>query len=478
MSRSINKALDKLERSAHLTPDGRNWLIAACDPFHDVDLSISGYPDVCSASTIVQLVKKQFTVSASEAVVTAGLNWDCNIVAWPTIANIVGGIPGLFANYNTINQNGAVIGGAALDAVYPYSGVIASGNVTGSSTWPTINDFNPIDTYTFENAVVCPEYIAGQCRIVGMAFEVVNTTAQLYKQGQVTCWRQPTTYTQQQFNTNIATTPAFTQYRDYQVMRMPPGTLADAQLLYGSRSWEAAEGAYVVSRQSGMDNPFNQPTLLPFAATTTDFDANGPFTGSDHYVIYTTGNGITGLAEPTLLAPYDTSGAYFTGLSPQTTLQVNVRWLIERMPAQAETDLVVLATPSAPYDPLALELYSQCMRDMPPGVMLSENPLGEWFANALGKVAEWAPQIGGFLGNFIPGAGLVGNAVGAASKLGADVANQFVDRPLPASGSQMNPQQPRSSTVESRRASVRKPVRAKRRTSILANRRRTAGVSK
>jgi hypothetical protein len=113
--------------------------------------------------------------------------------------------------------------------------------------------------------------------------------------------------------------------------------------------------------------------------------------------------------------PFDTSGVHFTGLSYTTTLTVNVRWLIERIPGPNEADLVVLATPSASYDSLALELYTRCVNDMPPGVMLSENPLGEWFRDALSKVSDWAPKVGNALGTFIPGASIIGNGVGMAA---------------------------------------------------------------
>jgi hypothetical protein len=104
MSRKIHSLLDKLERSNQLTQDGRNWLIAACDPFHDTDLALSGYPDVTSASTVVQLVKKQIVISAPGSL-TAGANWDVNIVQWPTIGAISGANSSL-TTLNTVNPIG------------------------------------------------------------------------------------------------------------------------------------------------------------------------------------------------------------------------------------------------------------------------------------------------------------------------------------------------------------------------------------
>jgi hypothetical protein len=56
-TRTINTILDKLEKSTALTKDGRDWLIAAADPFHDTEYVVKGYPDVCTAPTIVQSSK-------------------------------------------------------------------------------------------------------------------------------------------------------------------------------------------------------------------------------------------------------------------------------------------------------------------------------------------------------------------------------------------------------------------------------------
>lgn len=46
------------------------------------------------------------------------------------------------------------------------------------------------------------------------------------------------------------------------------------------------------------------------------------------------------------------------------------------------------------------------------GVPVGQNPLGEWFNEVLDAVATWAPQVGKAVGNIIPGAAIVGNAIG------------------------------------------------------------------
>jgi hypothetical protein len=275
---------------------------------------------------------------------------------------------------------------------------------------------------TTSQILVPSEYCNGNTRVIGAAFEVVNTTAEISKQGQVTVYRLPTIKTP----TMVSSTPiagAFqTSYMNLQ--RFPPANLAQAQLLFGSRSWSAAEGAYVVARINDIDNPLLQPSFIPTGWLAQDVIANQGGT-------YFSSSAVTAnYGQSDIQTPYDISGAYFTGLSFATSLTVNVRWLIERMPGPSETDLVVLATPSAPYDGLALELYTKALRDMPPGVMLKENPLGEWFRSALSAVADWAPKIGNALGTVLPGAGMIGNALGG----GARVITSFLPNNAPATG--------------------------------------------
>jgi hypothetical protein len=402
--RKINQALDKLERSSHLTREGRDWLIAACDPFHDVDIALAGYPDVLTASTIVQLVKQQVQVTVpttGAGTVTAGSNWDASIVLFP---NCTGQSLGFGF---VVDSRGNYGGGSTAVGPSTAGGLVISAGPQGSNLWYT----GATGTATATSQQNVPSaFVKGQGRVIGMGFEVVNTTAEINKQGQVTAWRIPTKWSPTQVANAIATTPAVTPSTTFLLNRMPPANITQAQLLFGSRSWAASEGAYVVSRQNSEENPALLPTFMNPAYSTMDAASN-----STDYFVSANAPAQAGLSIADWFLPFDISGVHFSGLSYTTTLTVNIRWLIERIPGPYETDLVVLATPSAPYDPIALELYCQCIRDMPPGVMLKENPLGEWFSNTLSKVADWAPKIGGALSTIIPGAAQIGNMVGMAS---------------------------------------------------------------
>jgi hypothetical protein len=99
--------------------------------------------------------------------------------------------------------------------------------------------------------------------------------------------------------------------------------------------------------------------------------------------------------------PFPTSfnayGAYFTGLSNQTTLDVVWHYIIERFPSPKNTDLVTMASNSSPYDPRALELYSRTAWKLPTGVWVEDNGLGDWICD----VADILGTLG------VPGMGIV-----------------------------------------------------------------------
>jgi hypothetical protein len=115
---------------------------------------------------------------------------------------------------------------------------------------------------------------------------------------------------------------------------------------------------------------------------------------------------------------FHTSGAFFTGLSPQTTLQVNVKMLIEVAPGPGSA-LVTVAKPSPVYDPLALELYSRAINEMPVAVPASMNPAGEWWSGVLSTIGDVAgPALSAI------GLAPVGMGVSAAAKMLSGIAKK------------------------------------------------------
>lgn len=412
-SARYDNILERMVQQRQITRDGADWLVSAVDPFHDFDYSLAGYPDTQTASTVVQLVKLQFTVSQPVSITTP--TWDCTINLFPTNNSSIQ--PGM--SVSNLNNSGTA---GLVSDFYQLGGVTATAGNSGVALFPkgpALQDASVV----MAGSATPRAYLTGKSRIIGAGFEVVNTTAPLSKQGQVTYFRQPASKVSSAFSTVIGPSTALVSINfDYDSIRLPPAILSDAQLLFGSRTEKAEDGAYIVGRLNSTVIPMDNPQTKPVAYSSIDNTVN---TNASAYTIYSpnveassASNNFAFIApnQNDLVATMDISGSWFTGLSPTTTLVVTCRWLIERAPTAFESDLVVLATPSACYDPLALEIYSQAMCHMPPGVAFHENPLGEWFVGILESIARWAPKIGSFAGMFYPIAKPIGTVVGAGAK--------------------------------------------------------------
>jgi len=175
--------------------------------------------------------------------------------------------------------------------------------------------------------------------------------------------------------------------------RQPPSDLSTIMLLPGSRTWKAEEGCYCVAAFHSNENPPSVPSYTIPVWSVND-DVEGSINNnSDWWVPQMQLCTIPGMTtQYTELAikeyPIHTSGAVMSGLSDVSTIQMNLNLYFERFVDQNESDLLVLATPSAEYDPVVLECYSHALSLMPPGVTFNENPLGEWFADVIDRVSN------------------------------------------------------------------------------------------
>lgn len=265
-------------------------------------------------------------------------------------------------------------------------------------------------------------YAAGSYRLIATGLEVVNTTASLYKGGAVTVYRSPCPETHfSGFTMDVTHDDPMKYLGTAKVGTLPPTIAADAALFPNSKTWGADEGCYLTGCMNSIENPYFTPTPgisgLMTPTSYSDMENGTGWVGYFPKLFSGTENGYTDLSACTTLWPWDITGGIFQGLNENSTMQVTVKYYIERHPSIAEPDLLVLSRNPCPYDPLVLELYARSMHELPVGVPVGMNPLGEWFNEVLDAVSTWAPEIGKAVGNIIPGATLVGNAVGKGAGL-------------------------------------------------------------
>jgi len=397
--------LQALVDNKKISPDGREWLTLALDPFHDYNRQVAGYPDADASQTVVSCYQYQTEIS------TAGAdNWDCHIYNGSVAKSDDLSVLNLLSTWKSqqeptpVQQNMWKHGPLVIEKLATTGGNFAPAIPVDAA--PTVTPLPALD-----NTDLC----AGIPRVIGMGFEIHNTTADIYKQGTITCYRMPQLGSQYQMRALNAgstfVTPVVGEMR-----RLRPSTVAAANLLKGTRTWAAAEGAYCTVLQNSVHNPLRQ---MESAQMLYSPDA-AP--GANSAVLASQWDSVGGAAtypncsassfEPNQPLPFDTTGVFLTGLSQQTTLTVKLKVYVERAPTWSEPNLAVLATPSAAYDVRALELYAYAVNRLPPGVKVSDNGFGDWWKAVVSIIKNAAPAVGLALNPVIPGAGVVGMGVG------------------------------------------------------------------
>jgi hypothetical protein len=415
--------LDSLSESGALTCTGAAWVKCALDPFHDYEITdLDGIPDVETEPTLVVRTQQSMIISAPPGSTT----WDCNIVNMPvdfsfstskTQKSIIGQylphsetggpMPGTF-KHNTLTD-------------YRMDGLQASSVASGADTFQTseVRSSLGLDDYLVAGS---PTDLQAY-RVVSSGFEVVNTTAPLERSGACTVYEigAPGEYSDINYvngeEVRIGTVRNF---------RMPPVNLAEAKQTPGARTWHAEEGCYVVSKhRSEMGfSPVAKRDFV-YSSSTENGSSWAPFKVGRQI---TTGGTTAPVDETHGCASHvsnlNLSGAYFTGLSASTTLQVTWRIVLERLPGPFDLQNLALASPSAPYDPRALELYSHITARLPPGVPVGYNDAGKYFKMIATQIKSAAKQTLPLLPAVEAALAASGHPVAAAAMEGARVSAQ------------------------------------------------------
>jgi hypothetical protein len=376
-----DRLMEEVAGELGMSECGKNWALAALDPFHDTPIDpFAGYPDNNEAPSVQQVVKSSYSISAG----SIGGNFDAHVCWLPWLdldvgrffqAQIYNG--GQFTPLTVGAPTGSMWAGLMVDVVPSGTNTMAQGTTT-----PVSLDGATMATYTVND-----------WRLVAVGFEVINTTSELNAQGLVTAYRCPVPQRSSKATVNAynyTTTGGgglLNGSGTAVVVSSPPTNVSAALLLPGSVQWKAKEGAYIVPTlnstniTSGLDDTCVIINDSVGESTYRGVTSNGAITG-----VSGLGSIINWYPSGVGLVDFNIAGAYFTGLSNSTTLTVNIIHYFERFPSidlTSDLNLVVLAKPSCRYDPKALELYSAVIRHMPVGVPQRFNGLGDWFREAV-----------------------------------------------------------------------------------------------
>ncbi len=408
---------DRLVDKHALTPEGKDWLISALDPFHDLDHPIAGYPDADSSSTVVGCYQYALDVAKDAAQTSA--TWDAHIMFNPVSA-----AAGSAQTYNaaSVSSDGSYVTRDAGLATLGLGMVSVLKNNNGLSLFPAAAA-DIAATVTVNTIDVGGQIFAGNCRVIGAGLEVVDTTADIYKQGALTVYRlnqrrvegcNVILWRDDSQATGKAAVAGDVRFQS------PPSTVAQALLLPGSRQWDAKKGCYTVLTQSSVNNPISYPV-----SGTTTFTNQVVVSGASSFAMTTAfaPYSATVLPEVTfetnprrMIIPFNSGGIMLTGLNANSTFRVKLKLYVESAPQYSQAGLSVLCTPSAPYDAAALEAYSKALAMLPVGVQAQYNALGDWFNTIAGIVSQIALPVSVALAPYFPAAPLIGAGVGIVAK--------------------------------------------------------------
>jgi len=452
---------DDSELRQTISPDGWNWLLSSLDPFHDFAHPLAGYPDLAGAPSVVLEITR--TLSVSGASLGSGYmncymcpfsssltsqppncfigNWDIPTVNYtnPLGSALFSSTNAVLALYSPNSGQNLVTGDMIINTANNlYSGttggqyaIYSNANPPLAFPMPAVSSFGPPTGFVLRHGITAPH------RVIGAGFEVTNTTAPLYKSGSVIVYDSPSNWgtcdtfvLSGAFENGATLNPPNTvggvTNTHFEVCMGPPVTLDQAILMPNSKQWSAEEGAYCVAKFSSMDNKVSSATsnfgpaqaasgqesnlLIPqqWVATNLNSGAGSNFTG------LTTNQIVLGAYGRYNCYPFNGVGSWFTGLDPvNSSFQITAKWYLEVFPNTFfEQNLVPTTSPSACYDPVALEVYARVVSQLPPGVPVKDNFIG-LIGSAIGGLAKMA--VGG-----------VKNAISnSGSKSAVDMAAQW-----------------------------------------------------
>jgi len=402
-SKRANRAeqiLTRIGERLGLSEEGRQWLIMALDPFNDSRTNHSGFPDGKGAKNLVEQCRETATISAPSGILSSGVAWDMMVVQLPWV------LPQKFAFGSQITLvTGVNVDSNANLGNYWYQSTTNAGTATiggllvmcapsSQNKWDLTN-WAGTSSQSITNITPDPSQVAGNYRVTNCGFEVANTTAPLYRAGSCIVGRTPVP-TRSSANPGMVVAYGGTPVPS-NVLNIDswPYNSEAAFLPTDSIQHLAELGCYVPAMINDLDNMsiYKTDTTCPFIVGGGPNMSESQSLNLVPFPIYVNtpvaSNSIPGFE----WSNFHMGWALFTGLSPQTTFQINVKWGVERFPSQNNAVLAPFAKACPKRDNIALELYSHIIQDMPVGADFNANGFGDWIQDAIGTVADFVAPV-------------------------------------------------------------------------------------
>lgn len=414
--------------------------MACLDPYHDDQLRLTGLPDVRSNPSVVQVHNQSYTLRRPSEV-DEDSNWNASVV-FTGFDSQIDNVPELgqsttpFALKYTLNSLGAVTQG---------EGIVNTKNKFG-----TVNVLAGLDSEVLSYAVNPSTLPANRPppkvrhafgsmigsdrgRLIAIGIEVHNNTAEVYKQGSVTTAMLPE-------NLSDVSDVMYVDVVDQTAtpQRAPSGwrsvqcdsaaslahTTADLIAIPTAGTWRAADGVYMIPRLGSVPTNASRPGSSSRGIIAED-DETYPNNAHYYFMPYPSKVVGTNPALPEFSGltrnHFTPMQSFFSGLSPQTSLTITVRTIIEYFP-DIDSPLLALALPSCSYDPYSFVEYSRIVKKAPYAVKVDMNAMGDYFRIISRIIKETTPVFSSLFPSVSP-------LIGAGSEL-AQRALGFVESKL------------------------------------------------
>jgi len=383
-----SKALLALEASRDITPAGKDWVTQTLDPFHDWQARPVGFPDTTVGSSLIQTINLTQTVNIVDDVHT-----DVHVFTLPQL--------GIREMWQQPMLTPTVYSGTNLPILYGSVGPVnivvqAAGQGTLPYYDPTLSTWRLVPTPTVIPFDFSP-FLVGDNRLVSFGVEIHNTTPELLKGGACVFYKAPQALTDSALYTQPLPPTSVLNFVPIVRSSMPPALSGAALLLSGSQQWEAYDGGMGVNTLQAVSNPIG---VSNYYDQIYEPQFTNPDTGGNVGIILAprTGSLFPQTIASVQAAPWNTIGAYFNGLPIGTRLTVIVKAYIECFPTPDQLAYTTLTSPSAAYDPVAIELYSRASVSLKPWTKVRNNEDGDHWKNVVGVLNRVAPRLGRIAG--------------------------------------------------------------------------------
>jgi hypothetical protein len=391
-------------RALGLDDQSAEYLVKLLDPFHDLPLkNFNGVPLVDGSLIVTHTIPSQMTVSKPASGIT-GTGWDCHLVLWPFINShnlVQAALLNRASNNATTAATPTAVGSTSL------AGLLAG----GMCAYPVTrgSDLTTVTTANTTRNVPDALFLNGEYKLIAQAFEVRSVGGMLNRAGSTNLWRQTVPSPESRFTANsvyVNSAGAITQgsgQGTFMKTTFPPGTAAEAKIIGSTVTLSATQGCYIVARPSCIDDSNfcaidTSYIFLDNTVSTTATVASAPNLAIDPCWMsgpfgsaFTPTNGSAqsiNSAQTSSCANFDLCGCQFLGLSDTDTLTIDIKWVIERFPTSADTQLITLAKAPPLMNDNMRRIISQALDEMMVGVEVRMNSFGDFFkgvTSAIGK---------------------------------------------------------------------------------------------